>query len=134
KCRKESSCQAVYIHRAAGGVGGVRNRILPCSDKTPGEASLRGFYRFSMTLQVFRLSSSLVILSLHLEVCLRMSAYRADLGSLLADHNVAAVAALPDRIAFLGKYQAVLHIRQKLSVSLLMLLLDSRNAFKQSCD
>ena len=63
-----------------------------------------------------------------------MSAYRADLGSLLADHNVAAVAALPDRIAFLGEYQAVLHIRQKLSVSLLMLLLDSRNAFEQSCD
>ena len=102
--------------------------MLTMLRQNPRRGQSPGVFHFSMTLQVFHLSSSLVILSLHLEVCLRMRAYRADLGSLLADHNVAAVAALPDRIAFLGEYQAVLHIRQKLSVSLLMLLLDSRNA------
>ena len=41
----------------------------------------------------------LVVFSLKLEVALRMLAHRTNLGSLLADNDVATVAALPNAVA-----------------------------------
>lgn len=41
----------------------------------------------------------LVVFSLKLEVALRMLAHRTNLWSLLADNDVATVAALPDAVA-----------------------------------
>ena len=57
-----------------------------------------------------------------------MGADRADLGSLLANHNVAAVTALPDLHFALGKDFLHFHIVQQGTVTLLMVLLNSGNA------
>ena len=50
------------------------------------------------------------------------------LGSLLADGDVAAVAAFPDLYAALFKGLLLLHVAQELAVALLVRLLDGRNA------
>lgn len=43
---------------------------------------------------------NLIIICRELEIALRMSANGADLGSVLANHEVTTVAALPDAVAF----------------------------------
>ena len=65
-----------------------------------------------------------VVFSLDGEVALGMIAHGADFGGLLADHDVAAVAALPDHVAVAGEDHTGLHIAQQLAVSLLVSLLD----------
>ena len=66
-----------------------------------------------------------------LEECLGMCTYRANLGSLLALVDVAAVGALPYNLLALGKYFALLYISQQLEVTSLMLLLDQTNLLEQ---
>ena len=55
-------------------------------------------------------TSVLVVLSLNLEVGLRMVADRADVGSLLANDDVATVGTLPDDVAVLREYALLLDI------------------------
>lgn len=45
----------------------------------------------------------LIILSLDVEVGLRMITYRANFRSLLANHDMSAVSALPDHVAVFGE-------------------------------
>ena len=52
----------------------------------------------------------LIVLLLNLEVCLRMSTYRAHLWSLLADVDVTTVRALPDHITVTREYQSALYV------------------------
>ena len=54
----------------------------------------------------------LIVLSLNLEVSLRVSTYRANLWSLLADYDVTAVRALPDHIALTREDQTALNVLQ----------------------
>ncbi len=60
-----------------------------------------------------------------------MCAYRAYLRRLPAYCYVAAVRALPDAVSLSGEYKAAFDIRQKLTVSLFMFLLDLADLFKQ---
>ena len=57
-----------------------------------------------------------------------MLAYGAKLGSLRTNYDMSAVAALPDLYAALFKYGLRLYVIEKCAVSLLVRLLDSRNA------
>ena len=59
-----------------------------------------------------------------------MVADRANLGSLLANDNMAAVGALPDDIAVLREDTLVLDVVQQLAIALLMSLLDGSNALE----
>ena len=52
-------------------------------------------------LPAVKITCELVVLGLHLEVSLGMIAYGTHLGSLLADDDVTAVAALPDHVVVL---------------------------------
>ena len=79
-------------------------------------------------------SRNLIILGLHLEVALRMVADRADVGSLAADDDVAAVGALPDHAAVLGEDLAVLDVPEQLAVALLVMLLDFGDHFELAGD
>ena len=63
-----------------------------------------------------------------------MGADGAHNGSLLAHDDVAAVSALPDHVAVSGEYEAALDVGDELSVSLLVLLLDSADFFKEQSD
>ena len=63
-----------------------------------------------------------------------MCANGANLGCVLANVDVAAVAALPEHIAVAGEYDAALDVLEQLAVALLMLLLDRTNAVEQLCD
>ena len=65
-----------------------------------------------------------IVLGLDFEVGLGMGADGADHGGLLAHDDVAAVAAFPDGVAFLGEDQLVLDIGQELQITSLMLLLN----------
>ena len=60
-----------------------------------------------------------------------MCTYGANLGSLLALVDVAAVGALPYNLLALGKYFALLYVSQQLEVTSLMLLLDQTNLLEQ---
>ena len=62
----------------------------------------------------------LVVLSLYLEVCLRVVADGAYVGSLLSDDDVSAVGTLPDDIAVLREYALLLYIVQQPTVALLV--------------
>ena len=57
-----------------------------------------------------------------------MSADRADLGSLGADHDMTAITALPNLNFTLGKDFLRLHIVQQGAVALFMMLFDSGNS------
>ena len=59
-----------------------------------------------------------------LEICLAVLTYGTYFGSLCADYDVAADPALPDSDGALLEYLLCLHILKKLSVALLMALLD----------
>ena len=63
-----------------------------------------------------------------------MGAHRAHFGGLLAHHDVAAVAALPDHVSILGEHQAALHVGKQFAVAFLMLLFDGPNALEQLGD
>ena len=68
--------------------------------------------------------SKLEILGFDLEICLRMVANRTHFGSFLANHDMTAVAALPDHLLVAGENESAFDIGQQLSVTLLMMLLD----------
>ena len=76
------------------------------------------FYIFAFLRSALFRRDSVVDLLL-CKVRLRMCAYGAYLGSLLADNYVAAVKAFPDGIAFLAEYEAFLAVSKKLSDSVL---------------
>ena len=63
-----------------------------------------------------------------------MLAYRAELGSLLSDHDVTAVGALPDRIFLAGEYNALGDILKELPVTLFMSFLDRAHALEKECN
>ena len=65
-----------------------------------------------------------------MEVGLRVVTDGTYLGRLLANHNVSAVAALPDYVAILGEYALLLDVIQELAIALLVLLLDFGHALK----
>ena len=69
-----------------------------------------------------------VVFLAKLEIRLRVVADGTYLGSLLADGDVAAVAAFPDLYAALLKCLLLLNVAQELAVALLVRLLDGRNA------
>lgn len=56
-----------------------------------------------------------------------MVANRANLGSILADNDVAAVSALPDSIAILREYFLLVYIAKQLAVTLFVSLFDCAN-------
>ena len=58
----------------------------------------------------------LIVGCVDLEECLGMCTYGANLGSLLALVDVAAVGALPYNLLALGKYFALLYVSQQLEV------------------
>ena len=58
----------------------------------------------------------------------------ADLRSLLADHDVTAVRALPDHVPVTREDNIVLNVFQKLPVTLLMSLLYRADLLEQECD
>jgi hypothetical protein len=57
-------------------------------------------------------SVDLIIASFYLEVALWMVANRANLRSLLANYDVAAVGALPDAVAVAREHHFVLYVLQ----------------------
>ena len=59
-----------------------------------------------------------------------MVAHRADLGGLLADVDVTAVAALPDHVALAAEHQAAFDVAEQLAVALLVFLFDGRDALE----
>ena len=63
-----------------------------------------------------------------------MCAYGAHFGSLLTDHDMTAVGALPDNVVVLGEYEVAFDIRKKLSVTLLVFLFDLANSAEKICD
>ena len=63
-----------------------------------------------------------------------MSAHGADLGSIVAHVDVAAVAADPHGLLTGGEDHVVLQVGQQLQVALLVLLLDDGDPFEQSGD
>ena len=63
-----------------------------------------------------------------------MGADGADLGGLLAHHDVAAVAALPHHVPLPGEDQAVLHVGKQLAIALLVFLLDLAHQLEQVGD
>ena len=74
--------------------------------------------------------AALKVFRLNLEVALRMVAGGTDLGSLLADDDMAAVAALPDHIAFAREYNSILDVLQQLAIAFLVMFLDGAYEFK----
>ena len=66
-----------------------------------------------------------------MEICLRMCANGANLGRFFANHNVAAVGALPYRVAVFREYQIALDVLEQLFVAFLMLFFNCCNAVKQ---
>ena len=75
-------------------------------------------------------SRALVIFRLNLEVALRMVAGGTDLGSLLADDDMAAVAALPDHITLAREHHSILDVLQQLAIAFLVMFLDGAYEFK----
>ena len=63
-----------------------------------------------------------------------MLTYRTKLRRFLADHDMAAVQALPYTVAILREYHALLNILDQLPIPLLVLLLDLRHALKEQRD
>lgn len=76
----------------------------------------------------------LIVLSLYLEIALRMLAYRTNLRSLLAYDNVAAVRALPNHVLVAGEHETALHVFKEFPVSLLVGLLDGAYLLEQEGD
>ena len=74
--------------------------------------------------------AALKVFRLNLEVALRMVAGGTDLGSLLADDDMAAVAALPDHITLAREHHSILDVLQQLAIAFLVMLLDSAHEFK----
>ena len=72
--------------------------------------------------------AALVVLSVNLEVSLRMEADGTDVGGFGADDDVAAVAALPDADACLAEHLGCLDVAQQGTVAFLVVLLDGRYA------
>ena len=72
-----------------------------------------------------------IIVFLQLEICLRMSADRADFRSILSDMNMTAVGADPDPVAVTGEHNALFDIRYQFAVTLFMLLLDLTDGIKK---
>ena len=75
-----------------------------------------------------------IVFRLDLEICLRVRADGANLGRLLTDDNMAAVAALPDLICVAREHQSALDVGQQLAVARLVLLFDLAHAVKQRGD
>lgn len=69
-----------------------------------------------------------------MEVALRMCAYRTDLRRFFSDDDMSAVGALPDHVAFLGKNKSAVDVGDQLTITLLMLLFDFSNGFKEISD
>ena len=65
-----------------------------------------------------------------MEVALRMVAGGTDLGSLLADDDMAAVAALPDHITLTREDHRILDVLQQLAIAFLVMFLDGAYEFK----
>ena len=63
-----------------------------------------------------------------------MCAYRADLRRFRADHDVAAVRALPNHVSVAREHKPVLHIFEQPAVALLVLFFDLAYHFKQIGD
>ena len=63
-----------------------------------------------------------------------MVANWANLRSLLANYDMAAVRALPDAIAITREDELVLYILQEFAITLLMMLLDLSNHLKLGCN
>ena len=55
----------------------------------------------------------LIVFGFDLEVCLGMTANRAEVRCFFANLNVTAVGTLPDTIAIFGEYQITLHVSKK---------------------
>jgi hypothetical protein len=80
------------------------------------------------------LSKLLIVSSMDQEVRLRMLANRTKLRSLLADNDMAAIAALPDHVLIARENDTLLDIAQELTVTLLMSLLDSADLLEKESD
>ena len=73
----------------------------------------------------------LIVLCMDKEVRLRMLADRAKLRSLLADDDMAAIAALPDHVLIAREYDTLLDVAKKLAITLLVSLLDSADLLEK---
>ena len=78
--------------------------------------------------------SKLIVGCAQSEVCLGMIANRANLGSTLANVDMAAVAALPNHVALAGEYQAVFDVGQQFAVALFVLFFNGTYLLKQVCN
>ena len=74
-----------------------------------------------------------IVLSVNLEVCLRMEADGTDVGGFGADDDVAAVAAFPDADTRLAEHLGSLDVAQQGTVAFLVVLLDGCYATELLC-
>ena len=74
--------------------------------------------------------AALKVLRLYLEIALRMVTRGTHLGCLLADDDMAAVAALPDHITLAREHHSILDILQQLAIAFLVMFLDGAYEFK----
>ena len=74
--------------------------------------------------------AALKVFRLNLEVALRMVTHWTHLGSLLADDDMAAVAALPDHITLAREDHSILDVLQQLAIAFLVMFLDGAYEFK----
>ena len=91
-----------------------------------GKKVKKSFYLFTFL--------PLIVPCFNLEVALRVVANWANLRSLLANYDMAAVSALPDAIAITREDQLVLYVLQELAITLLMMLLNLSNHLKLGCN
>ena len=61
---------------------------------------------------------------------MRVSAYRANFRSLLANVDVSAVGALPYAVAVAREHQFFFHVAEQLAIAFFVLFFDGGNAFK----
>ena len=74
-----------------------------------------------------------IVLSVNLEVCLRMEADGTDVGGFGADDDVAAVAAFPDADTRFAEHLGSLDVAQQGTVAFLVVLLDGCYATELLC-